>query len=103
MQKKSVLFLTFNVIFIVLFVFSSFYVWGFINSTDATLGQTQVSIDPFVLTISHPITQDGMVNLGPLPTVVPNYPFFIFLIATAGNIGFFYLAMGKKETKPAPA
>jgi hypothetical protein len=103
MQNKFAPFLTFNVIIAVLFVISSFYVWDFINLTDTTLGATQVSINPLVLEITHHVNQNGMINLGPLPTVIPNYPFILFLIATVGNTCFFYLAIRKKEPKPNPA
>lgn len=99
MIKKLAPMLIFNILVCLFFILSNNYIWGFINSTNDIYHPTQVSINPFQVSISHMINQNGMINLGPVPSVVPNYPFILFWVAIIGNICFFILALRSKETK----
>ena len=43
---------------------------------------------PLQIIISHMYLSNGNLNLGPLPTVIPNFPFILFWVALAGNFYF---------------
>jgi len=101
MLKKLAPIIIFNVLIGLVFVFSNIYIWGILNSQPESW--TQLRVSPFVITISHMyIPDNGPINLGPLPTQILNYPFFVFWIALVGNICFAILALKSKEKKPNP-
>jgi len=48
-----------------------------------------VHFSGFQVNISHDIYENGqVVNLGPLPTVIPNYPYILFWVSIIGNLVF---------------
>ena len=83
--------LYFNIAMVILFMISSIYVGNFIstqiNDIQGFNGQGLVTIPyietyGFTISISHIIYYENgtVANLGPLPTTIPNYPVFLFLI-----------------------
>ena len=106
MFKKLLPMFLFNVLIGLLFIFSNIYLWGIFNSevsyfTPTQVGINQVSINPLQVTISHLYLSNGNINLGPLPTQVPNYPFILFWVALVGNICFVVLTLRTVEKKQA--
>ncbi len=101
MSKKRMVLgvVVFNVLVIVAYVFSTVYMWDslrIIVDTGAGGSYEHGFIVPFVedtglqVTISHVFYgisgNQTVVNLGPLPTPVPNYPFYVFWVAVVGNL-----------------
>ena len=83
--------LYFNLIMAALFILSSIYVENFIStqideiqgfSEQGTVTIPYVEAYGFTVSVSHIIYSDNgtVINLGPLPTTIPNYPIFIFFI-----------------------
>ena len=53
-----------------------------------------IRITGFQVEISHTYYENGQgVNLGPLPTVVPNYPYILFWMSMIGNLVIIGLAL----------
>ncbi len=108
MSKKKLIGLAtiFNVIMIVAFVFSNIYIWNFINkiSSQKHYGSDGVTIpvigiDALQITGSTiGWTSDGTQEPRPLPTVIPNYPFYIFWIVIVGNLALIVLILRKQIT-----
>lgn len=95
----------FNVLIIVAFIFSNTYMWNYlyteINELSGNKGQGNFVI-PYILymngfevTIGHDYWSDNLVNMGPIPTGIPNYPFIIFWVSIVGNLGLMALVLGK--------
>ena len=103
MPKKLKHILIFNVLIAVLFVISNLYIWGFINLTNDISYSIQISINPLIVEITHIVQFNGMINLGPLPTDIPNFPFILFFVAIGGNLWLFNKAQKSKETKMTPS
>ena len=104
----------FNVLFGLSFIFSNIYMWNFlkteINDKTAYIEDTGFQVTAYIedigfqVSISHPVYVNGtIVNLGPLPTVIPNYPFILFWISPIGNLFFILLILRSKETKRNPS
>ena len=93
----------FNVLFGLSFIFSNIYMWNFLK-TEINDKTAYIEDIGFQVSISHPVYVNGtIVNLGPLPTVVPNYPFILFWISPIGNLFFILLILRSKETKKNPS
>jgi len=99
-----VLALIFNVVMGVVFVLANNSLWDFIKAEidhapppiDEGLHQVvpYIHISGFEVGISHHIYINGTIgNLGPLPTVVPNYPYMLFWVCMAGNFVILVLAL----------
>jgi len=97
----------FNVLIVLGFVFSNFYIWNFFNTQiDQGItynGQGGYSI-PYIedfglqVSVSHPFYENGtIVNLGSTPTAVPNYPFILFWVAIVGNLLFILILLRNKK------
>lgn len=98
----------FNVLMIVAFIFSNIYMWNslrtIVDNGAGYQGQDSYVI-PFVedsglqVSISHVFFAENatVVNLGPLPTVVPNYPFYVFWISIVGNLALIALVLRKPD------
>ncbi len=96
MSKKKLIGLAiiFNIIMLVAFIFSSIYIWNFINKiTDlGYYGSNGVTIPTIWITALQITggtigwTSDGTRVPRPLPTVIPNYPFMLFWITLIGNL-----------------
>jgi len=95
----------FNVLFSLSFIFSNIYMWNYLKTeiNDKTPAAYIEDIDAFQVSISHPYINDTAINLGPVPTVIPNYPFILFWISTIGNLFFILLILRSKETKQNPS
>jgi len=50
-------------------------------------------ISGFEVSVGLWIYSNGTINLGPLPTVVPNYPYMLFWVCMAGNFVILVLAL----------
>ena len=97
MPKRIVVYVAiFNVLMIIAFLFSNIYMWGYlnteINEKSGNKGQGNFVI-PYILymngfevTIGHDYWSDNLVNLGPIPTGIPNFPFIIFWVSIVGNL-----------------
>ena len=84
----------FNILVSLGFISSNIYMWNYLKTeiNDITPAAYIEKIDAFQVSISHPYINDT-VNLGPLPTVIPNYPFILFWISTIGNLILITLAL----------
>jgi hypothetical protein len=99
-----------NLLLIVIFVLSSAYVGSFVstqvNEMQGFSGQGLVTIPyvetyGFTVSISHIIYENGtVVNLGPLPTTIPNYPFYVFWITVIVNLLLFWSLYKKHQQVP---
>jgi hypothetical protein len=108
-KKKVVAYVAiFNVLVIALYVFSTVYMWDSLKTmVDTGAGGSYENgfVVPFVeesglqVTISHVFYgingNQTVVNLGPLPTPVPNYPFYVFWVAIVGNLVLMALVLRK--------
>ncbi len=113
-KKKAVAYVAiFNVLVIALYVFSTVYMWDSLRTivdTGAGGSYEDGFVVPFVeesglqVTISHVFYgingNQTVVNLGPLPTPVPNYPFYVFWVAIVGNLVLMALVL-RKGSKPS--
>jgi hypothetical protein len=103
------LIILFNAIIVTGFILSNIYMWNFlkteINEKASYNGQGLYAISciegiGFQVSISHPVYANGtIVNLGPLPTVIPNYPFILFWVSIIGNLVFIALVLRNKASK----
>ncbi len=108
MSKIPALMIVFNVVMLVAFIFANIYIWDFLNtqinlnSTHEPNGNTVVpiiQIDGLQVSVDHiGWTSDGILIPMPLPAVVPNYPFILFLVATIGNILFAVAILRRRRT-----
>jgi hypothetical protein len=102
MSKRHVLIaliILFNAIMVTGFILSNIYMWNFLKTeiNDKTAYIEEIG---FQVSISHPVYVNGtIVNLGPLPTVIPNYPFILFWVSTIGNVVFIALVLRNKASK----
>jgi len=109
-KKLIVCFAAFNVLVIVAYVFSTVYMWDSLKTivdTGAGGSYEHGFVVPFVeetglqVTISHVFYgisgNQTIVNLGPLPTPVPNYPFIVFWISIVGNLVLMALILRKQK------
>jgi hypothetical protein len=90
-----------------IFVLSSIYVGNFItaqiNENQGFNRQGLVTI-PYVeaygfsVSISHIIYYENgtVANLGPLPTTIPNFPFYVFWILVIVNLSMLWLVYKKR-------
>ena len=95
--------LIFNVTVGVSFVLANNSMWDFITSeidydpsriTDDSYHLVPyIIISDFEVSAGHLIYSDGVINLGPLPTVVPNYPYMLFWVCMIGNFVIIVLAL----------
>jgi len=56
----------------------------------------------FQVTVTYPVYVDGTFARVTLPQSIPNYPFYVFWIALAGNIYFIIKLQRSEETKSKP-
>ena len=92
---------------IVTFIFSNIYMWDFLNTQINKQGGRQVNgvyVIPFIqvtglqVTIGHNAwTSDGIAVPTALPISVPNYPFIVFWVTIAGNLGLIALLLRKLQ------
>ena len=111
MSKWVVLFalaLIFNVIMGVSFVLANNSMWDFITSeidydpsqvADSNHLVPYIIISGFEVSVGHSIHSDGAFNPGPLPTVIPNYPYILFWVLMIGNLVFAALALVLHKTQ----
>ncbi len=101
------LIVVFNVVLSVGFVLASDYLFDYLNSEVNDVGYTEqgfyviphIRFSGFQVEISHGIYENGqVVNLGPLPTVIPNYPYILSWVSMIGNIGLMALALVLQKT-----
>jgi hypothetical protein len=109
-----VLALIFNVVMGVVFVLANNSLWDFIMTEidhapppiDEGLYQVvpYIHISGFEVSLSHHIYINGTIgNLGPLPAVVPNYPYMLFWVCIIGNFIFVALALVLHKSKSREA
>ena len=103
-RKMIVCVAVFNALMIVAFIFSSVYIWDFINNLTSqanhdSSGTTIPIINVDALQVTGGTvgwTSEGIQIPRPLPTVIPNYPFFIFWLTIVGNLVLIALGLRKK-------
>jgi hypothetical protein len=90
------------------FILASNYLFDYLNTEMGDIGYTDqglysipyIVFSGFQVQISHEMYENGQsVNLGPLPTVIPNYPYILFWVSTLGNLGLMALALILHKTK----
>jgi hypothetical protein len=91
-RNLALLVLLFNLIMTVSFIASSDSIWSQINANNST-----VYINAVQISFTHPFINGTHINLGPTPTVIPNYPFLLFIMGTAVNLIFFFLVIRSKK------
>jgi hypothetical protein len=108
MSKRIVVYLAlFNVIMLLAIIFSNIYMWGYlnteINEESGNKGQGSFVIpyifeSGFQVIIGHVYWADNgtIVNLGPIPTGIPNYPFILSLMSIMGNFTLIALVIRKQ-------
>ncbi len=113
-KKKVVAYVAiFNVLVIALYIFSTVYMWNSLRTiVDNGAGGSYehgfvvpcVEESGLQVTISHVFYgisgNQTVVNLGPFPTPVPNYPFYVFWVAIIGNLVLMTLVL-RKRSKPS--
>ena len=99
--------LIFNVLMGVGYVVASGSLYDYLETEMNDVGYTDqglyvipyISITGFQVEISHTYYENGqVVNLGPLPAVIPNYPYLLFWVSMIGNLGFVALALVLHKT-----
>lgn len=95
--------LIFNVIMGVSFVLANNSMWDFITSEidydPSRIAEDSYHLVPYIIisgfevSVGHEIYSDGVFNLGPLPAVIPNYPYILFWVSMIGNFVFVALAL----------
>jgi hypothetical protein len=92
----------FNVLLSVGFVLASNYLFDYLNTEigDVVYTEQGLYVIPYIhfrgfqVEISHDYYENGqVVNLGPLPAVIPNYPYILFWVSMLGNLLFVALAL----------
>lgn len=105
-KRQMIVFIAiFNVLMIVAFIFSNICIWDFINNLTSqashdSSGTTIPIININALQVTGGTvgwTSEGIQIPRPLPTIIPNYPFFIFWVAMIGNLVFAVLIMKSKK------
>ena len=98
----------FNVLVGLGFVLASNYLLDYLNTEINDVGYTDqgfyviphTRFSGFQVEISSSIYENGqVVNLGPLPTVIPNYPHILFWASLVGNLVFIAVALVLHKTK----
>ena len=105
MSKILALMILFNVLMGIAFIFSNIYIWDFINNlTSKASHDSSGTTIPIININSLQVTggavgwtSEGIQIPRPLPTIIPNYPFFIFWVAMIGNLVFAVLIMKSKK------
>jgi len=105
LPKTLAFMILFNVLIGIAFVFSNIYIWGFVNNISSQgshdgNGTTIPIININALQVTGGTvgwTSEGIQIPRPLPTIIPNYPFFIFWVAMIGNLVFAVLIMKSKK------
>ncbi len=111
MSKKKLIGVAtiFNVIMIVVFMFSNFIVWDYLN-TEINLNSSHspngggaivpsIGINGFMIQVGHSgWLKDGTMIPMPLPTAILNYPFIVFWITLIGNLILIALILKKQTT-----
>ena len=95
--------LIFNVTVGVSFVLANNSMWDFITSEigydpsriadDSNHVVPYIIISDFEVSVGHSIYSNGAFNPGPLPTVIPNYPYMLFWVCMIGNLVLLVLAL----------
>ena len=81
-----------NLVLTISFVLSSIYVDNFISTTSVTYdgqggyGIPNVAVNVFTISIGYNFYLNGIPQGGPLPTTIPNFPFFIFWMFVVINL-----------------
>jgi hypothetical protein len=99
-----VLIVIFNVLVGVAFVSSNIYMWNYLDTTINEVGGNKgqgnfvipyIEVSGLQVTVGHEFWSDNgtLVNLGPLPKSVPNYPFILFWVGMVGNLVFIAFAL----------
>ena len=93
--------LIFNVVMGAGFVLANDSMWDFIIS-EIDYDPSQMAEDshvvPYIIisgfevSVGDEIYSNGAFNLGPLPTVIPNYPYILFWVSMIGNLVIIGLA-----------
>lgn len=100
--------LIFNVTVGVGFVLANNSMWDSITSeidydpsqvADSNHVVPYIIFSGFEVSVGHSVYSDGVFNLGPLPTVVLNYPYLLFWVSMIGNLGFIALALILHKTQ----
>ena len=100
--------LIFNVLMGVGYVVASGSLYDYLETGMNNVGYTEqglyviphIRITGFQVEISHTYYDNGqVVNLGPLPSVVPNYPYLLFWVCVIGNLVFIALALILHKTQ----
>jgi hypothetical protein len=90
------------------FVLASNYLFDYLNTEIGDVGYTgqglyvipYIHFSGFQVEISHTYYENGQgVNLGPLPTVIPNYLYILFWVSMLGNLVLIALALVLRKTK----
>ena len=104
--------LIFNVVMGVGYVVASGNLYDYLETEMNDVGYTEhglyvishIRITGFQVEISHAYYENGqVVNLSPLPTVVPNYPYLLFWVSMIGNLVFVALALVLNKTQTLKA
>jgi hypothetical protein len=96
-----------NVLMIIAFIFSNIYLWDYleteINERAGNQGQGNFIVPyiqeiDFQISIGHEFWAENgtIVNLGPIPKAVLNYPFILFWVSVVGNLVLIALVLTKK-------
>jgi hypothetical protein len=104
-----VLVVIFNVLVGVAFVSSNIYMWDYLNTQINEVGGNKgqgsfvipyIEVSGLQVTVGHEFWSDNgtVVNLGPFPTGVPNYPFILFWVSMVGNLVFIAFAVVLHKT-----
>ena len=97
-----VLALVFNVAMSVSFVLTHDSMWASIIAeidydpskvAEGSHVEPYIIISGFEVSVGHSIHSNGVFNPGPLPTVVPNYPYMLFWVCIIGNFIIIVLAL----------
>ena len=92
---------------IVAFTFSNIYIWNFLN-TQVNVGgyangnfiAPRIQINGLQVTVgTDGWTSTGIAIPTPLPISVPNYPFYVFWVATVGNLVLMAFALNYWRTE----
>ena len=73
--------------------------WNFLDEeiSGSTIASC-VGFDPFGIGVHHPNYINGtLMNLGPLPTVIINFPFILLWVSIIGNLILFILVFKKNN------
>ena len=86
-----------NIILALVFVYSNFSLWNFVNAEYPVLVASHWS--PFGIVAPHYQYADGNISLIQTPFLAFNYPFWIFWTMLAINLGFIIKLGRNKEAK----